>query len=162
MSQHQQLFNQYDADHNSGMDLQEFKQFMQKSGINLNDQQLESNFRYYDNDNDGIISVEEFKKHVHFKTAVAPVTQVRTVAPVRTSVQSRRGTTVTVESLFSQYAGQKGHLNGQDLQRFFADSGSNLSDQEVPTQLKYIGAQNGQVNLQSFKQFVQNDNNRRF
>jgi len=158
--QHAKLFGQYDADGNREMDYDEFKNFMRQSGIQLNEQQAQSNFHYYDSNNDGKITLNDFRQHVHFKTPApvqapvpvplpAPVAVQQTLAP-----QRRTGTVVTIESLFRQYAGAKGYLDEADVARFFAETGHHLDRQQVAIHLKYIGAQNGRVTINEFRKFV--------
>jgi len=161
VDRHAELFNQYDADANKYMDYDEFKQFMAKSGIRLSEEQAKANFSYYDGDRDGKVSLDEFRHHVHFQTpAPAPVPAPVPVPVPRAPVTqqrapAQRGTVVTIDGLFSRYAGAKGYLDRADVARFFAESGNQISDVDVQVHLKYLGATDGKVNRTLFGKFVE-------
>ncbi len=68
---HGSMFRLYDKNIDQSLNLEEFKVFMAESGVNLTQEQLEANFRFYDDDKDGRITIQDFRNHVHFE-AIQP------------------------------------------------------------------------------------------
>ena len=177
------LFRGADADGNDQMDREEFRRFLNSQHINLSDADFEATFRQYDRDNSGTISLAEFQAHVQTRAPVHHTSHVTHHAPMRTSSShvthhapvhhtshvthapmrtsshhgqstTRKGTTVTVESLYNQYCGHKGYMDSNDTIRFFGDSGKRINHTECEIHMRHIGCHHGQLTIDQFRSFV--------
>ena len=81
----QNVYNQFDTDHNKFLNKQEFTDLMHQNG-NTNQAEIDATFQYYDHNNDGMISFEEFKAHIHGgQTVVQEQVQVSQAPVMRQS-----------------------------------------------------------------------------
>merc|ERR1712232_1312153 len=143
------------------MDKTEFRHFLTTQGINLSDADFEATWRRYDADGSGRISLAEFQKHVtatsgHHTTShhTSHHTTHHTPVVTRTSHHhsgsTRKGTVVTTETLFRQYSGHKGHMDTEDVCRFFSDAGKHISHHEAGVHMRHLGSHNGTINQSQF------------
>ncbi len=60
----ERIFNKFDINDSSKLDLNEFKTLMKEFGVVLDDEAIEYTFQKFDSNKDGNISIGEFKTHL--------------------------------------------------------------------------------------------------
>lgn len=62
------MFSHVDADRSGEIDKAEFARLYAKVGVHLSGRELDSQFRMYDTDNSGTITLDELQQHMHVST----------------------------------------------------------------------------------------------
>jgi Ca2+-binding EF-hand superfamily protein len=132
------MFSNVDGDKSGAIDKAEFARLYAKVGVHLQGRELDSQFRMYDTDNSGTISLEELQQHMHVST------NGRLADPDH-----------HLRAVFKRFdENRDNYLDVRELAELYAQTGHHMDHREIENQMRLNGVHGGKVDFQAFKNFV--------